>query len=180
MAASHVRIMRDIKKLMTEGLAQVIKTPDPLIIYIVFTVSEPPTSPYFGQRHILRVKFQYGRDDDVFTFPFSPPLCTFITPIWHCNISIKGIICLNILEQTNWRPQMSLTTIVRSIIQLLEIPNPNSALNSNAAINIESDIHKQKIVTYYETQLPTINDHFKKMIDNFAPSELGTTDFILT
>ena len=41
-------------------------------------------------------------------YPFAPPACRFITPVYHPNIDEKGRICLSILERETWSPAWSL------------------------------------------------------------------------
>lgn len=61
-----------------------------------------------------------GPDDSCFTggffelrvmipneYPFKPPTVTFITPVFHCNVSQCGSICLDILKD-KWSAALSL------------------------------------------------------------------------
>lgn len=55
----------------------------------------PADSPYEGAclQLDIRIPDQY---------PFSPPVCKFVTRIWHPNISSQtGTICLDVLKE-NW------------------------------------------------------------------------------
>jgi ubiquitin-conjugating enzyme E2 D/E len=65
-------------------------------------------------------------------YPFEPPLCKFITKIFHPNINTSGVICLDLLKG-NWIPSLSVAKLIMSIISLLTDPNPHSPLNGEAA-----------------------------------------------
>ena len=56
-------------------------------------------------------------------YPFKPPKVTFVTRIYHCNISPQGDICLDILKD-NWSAALSVSQVLLSICSLLTDPNP--------------------------------------------------------
>lgn len=58
-----------------------------------------------------------------FSGSFSAPKVTFVTRIYHMNISDKGNICIDILKQ-NWSPALSLFKVMLSLSSLLTDPNP--------------------------------------------------------
>lgn len=101
---------------------------DPHIWYFEFTVQD---GTYNGQVHIVEIKLVYGSKSE-YIYPANPPLCTFVTPIWHPNISIKeGIICLDTLKD-KWSPTTRTSSIISAILLLLETPEPSSPLNGSA------------------------------------------------
>lgn len=65
------------------------------------------------------------------TYPFSPPVVTFETRIFHPNISENGDICLDILKYY-WSPSYTIMKVLLSIQSLLADPNPEDPLNSDA------------------------------------------------
>ena len=60
-----------------------------------------PTTPYEGG--VFAVGFTIPDD-----YPFAPPACRFITPVYHPNIDEKGQICLSIFERESWNPVWTL------------------------------------------------------------------------
>jgi ubiquitin-conjugating enzyme (huntingtin interacting protein 2) len=89
-------------------------------------------------------------------YPIVPPIMKFQNKIYHPNISKEGVICLDVLKD-QWRPVYTLRTILMSIISLLSDPNPDSALNCDAAKNYiksKESLKEQKIyynlITDYE------------------------------
>ena len=75
---------------------------------------------------IFFIEFQIPRK-----YPFEPPKIRFKTPIWHVNI-FKEKVCVGILGK-EWSPAYSLVQVVETIRFLLNSPNPEDPLNSNAS-----------------------------------------------
>lgn len=96
---------------------------------------------YTGQKHIIEVKLIYGHSPYIYVYPMCAPKCTFITPIWHPNISDKGTICLDVLKD-NWSPSMYTATILSALKLLLEEPDPTSPQNPDAANMMLKDSKK--------------------------------------
>ena len=64
-------------------------------------------------------------------YPFEPPRCRFVTPVYHPNIDSGGRICLDTLKSPpggSWSPAVSLPSLLLSIRSLLASPNPDDGL----------------------------------------------------
>jgi ubiquitin-protein ligase len=116
--------------------------------YFQFTITD---GPYMGQKHIIEVKLVYGRDPSTYVYPMSAPMCSFVTPIWHPNISYKGTICLDVLKD-NWSPSMYTGTIISALKILLLNPEPSSPQNPKAAemMTTQPEKYKKYIHEFYE------------------------------
>ena len=84
------------------------------------TIAGPKDSPYEGGLFFISINFP----DE---YPFKPPKLVFTTPIFHCNISSTGEICLDILKD-QWSPALTISKVLLSLCSLLTDPNPNDPL----------------------------------------------------
>jgi len=66
------------------------------------------------------------------SYPFTPPKVSFLTKIWHPNISKSGRVCVGILGK-DWTPSLNLVGVIETIRNLLNYPNPHDPLNKEAA-----------------------------------------------
>lgn len=91
-----------------------------------------PIGVFKGQSHVITFKTSYGKNIK-YQYPFSPPMITFNTKIYHPNISVNGGVCLDILkDKTKWMPTYDFVQVIKNIILLLLTPNPASPLNAIA------------------------------------------------
>lgn len=74
----------------------------------------------------------------VFTFkvgpnyPHEPPKVKCETQVYHPNIDQQGNVCLNILRE-DWKPVLTINSIVYGLQYLFLEPNPEDPLNKEAA-----------------------------------------------
>jgi len=77
-------------------------------------------SPFAGGVFVLNVILPDN-------YPFSPPKITFETPIYHCNVSDSGGICLDILRDS-WNPALSVPKCLEAIRVMMANPDTDNAL----------------------------------------------------
>jgi len=107
-------------------------------------LSGPADTPFAGG--LFRIKLVFGSD-----YPQSSPKGWFLTRIFHPNMNYKtGEICLSTLKK-DWNPKLGLRHALIAIRCLLIEPNPESALNEDAAKlmldNYADYFHRAKIMT---------------------------------
>jgi len=79
-------------------------------------------------------------------YPMSPPELRFISDFWHPNVFTNGKVCMSILHppgedamsgelaEERWLPTQSVTTIILSMLSLLNDPNCASPANVDASV----------------------------------------------
>ncbi|GKZ91318.1 ubiquitin-conjugating enzyme E2 1 [Aspergillus niger] len=81
---------------------------------IIGTIAGPVGSPYEGGIFHIHIRIPA-------LYPDLPPICTFMTKIWHPNVGPYGEVCLNIL-QDEWSQALSVRTVLLSISAMLGDP----------------------------------------------------------
>ncbi|CAD7926787.1 unnamed protein product [Amoebophrya sp. A120] len=93
----------------------------------------PDRTPYAKAIFYLHCDF-VNRTSGESKYPFEPPKLQFATPIFHPNVSQRGKICLNTLnEKTEWSPMMDLSMLCVAVSVLLQQPNCEDPLNTHAS-----------------------------------------------
>ena len=90
------------------------------------TIIGPKDTPYEGGVFHLDVTFPQD-------FPFKATKIKFATKVYHCNVSDKGGICLDLLSNAYWSPALNLWKLLFSIRLLLIEPNLEDFLIPNIA-----------------------------------------------
>ncbi|EGN95458.1 hypothetical protein SERLA73DRAFT_142159 [Serpula lacrymans var. lacrymans S7.3] len=86
-------------------------------------------------------------------FPFKPPNVTFTTKIYHPGINDEGQICVPILRGDEWKPSITLSTVLAVIQEKVNNPSPDDPFEPEIAALMKTD---------KATFLATARDHTKK------------------
>ncbi|CAI2383113.1 unnamed protein product [Moneuplotes crassus] len=89
-------------------------------------------------------------------FPNKPPKCQFSPPLPHPNIYPSGTVCLSILsEDEDWKPSITIPTILKGIQELLDNPNLESPAQLQAFEDYRKDPKKyeENIKKYVEESI---------------------------
>lgn len=65
-------------------------------------------------------------------YPYEAPKVKCKTKVYHPNIDLEGNVCLNILRE-EWKPVLSVQTIIYGLQHLFLYPNADDPLNKEAA-----------------------------------------------
>ncbi|CAD5211496.1 unnamed protein product [Bursaphelenchus okinawaensis] len=82
----------------------------------------PQDPPYSEGK--FKISLEFGPE-----YPFKPPRISFLTPIYHPNVNAKGDVCLTLLAIENWKPAVTLATVISSLISLINNPEPERGLS---------------------------------------------------
>ena len=82
----------------------------------------PAGSPFDGGVFVLNV-------DIPSNYPFGAPKINFETPVYHCNASAAGRLCLELLH-SGWSPTLTLPKAIEAVQILLKTPDTDNALRS--------------------------------------------------
>eukprot|EP00932_Pfiesteria_piscicida_P004815 SRR837773.14723.p1 GENE.SRR837773.14723~~SRR837773.14723.p1 ORF type:complete len:394 (+),score=190.18 SRR837773.14723:57-1184(+) len=148
-ANSAKRLLAELKK-VTSGEAysksgagiHIFPAGDSLNFWRVL-MEGPAGSPFEGGVFALTV---VAPDD----YPFKAPNITFETPIYHCNVSDSGKICLDVIQE-RWAPSCSIPQALEAIRQMLLQPNTDDALRQwIAELTIAHEASKGADTRYFD------------------------------
>ena len=119
---AHKRLKKEIKEIRENPPANCSAGPidDTNIFKWSATIIGPTDTPY--ENGVFKLLIHYPTD-----YPFKPPKISFVTKIYHPNISASGAICLDILKN-QWSPALNTSQVLLSLCSLLDDPNPDDPL----------------------------------------------------
>lgn len=122
--AGHIRVQKDVNELDIPPSIEVKfpKTDD----LMHFNLSLSPEEGYYKTGTF---SFTVAVPED---YPHKPPKVKCNTLIYHPNIDLDGNVCLNILR-TDWKPVLTLSSVLYGLQLLFLEPNPDDPLNKEAA-----------------------------------------------
>lgn len=129
-SSAYLRLTKDIHDLSPPENSEV-DFPDPDDIYH-FKYTVTPDEGFYKE---IKVVFEFEFPE---TYPYEPPKVKCLTEIYHPNIDVEGNVCLNILRQ-DWRPVLSINSILYGLHFLLTEPNADDPLNEVAANELRYD-----------------------------------------
>jgi ubiquitin-protein ligase len=71
-------------------------------------------------------------------YPFKAPRVRFVTPIYHCNISVDGMICLSLLQE--WSPALSIRKALEAVRALVMSPDGHNPLDAYKGALYKDDL----------------------------------------
>ncbi|CAN8019197.1 unnamed protein product, partial [Ixodes persulcatus] len=123
-SAAQLRITKDINELNLPKTCQ-MEFPDPDDLLSFKLVICPDEGFYRGGRFVFSFRVSAN-------YPHEPPKVKCETMVYHPNIDLDGNVCLNILRE-DWKPVLTINSIVYGLQYLFLEPNPEDPLNKDAA-----------------------------------------------
>ena len=123
---------------------------------LIGVLEGPPNTPYENGYFLFEMYFPSD-------FSFVPPKFTFITKIFHPNISEMGNTSIDILGD-KWSPVLKhLNIIIYSVQSLLDDPNPDDFVNEEAAKLYKKD---RNAYDKYVREYTSIYANYSKFLDD--------------
>ncbi|CAG2110121.1 unnamed protein product [Medioppia subpectinata] len=122
--AAQIRITKDINELTLPK--NCVMVPDPEGDLLNFKIIICPDEGFYkGGKFSFSFKVSQN-------YPHEPPKVKCETRVYHPNIDLEGNVCLNILRE-DWKPVLTINSIVYGLQYLFLEPNPEDPLNKEAA-----------------------------------------------
>ncbi|KAG4300623.1 hypothetical protein PCK1_003052 [Pneumocystis canis] len=130
-SAAQIRAQKDITELLlpTTMKLEFPNTDDFLNFYLMID----PDEEGFYKGGSFRFKFNID-----INYPYNPPKVKCMQKVYHPNIDLDGNVCLNILRE-DWKPVLSLSTIMFGLQYLFLDPNTEDPLNKVAADDLRNN-----------------------------------------
>ncbi|MEW5300521.1 MAG: hypothetical protein WDW38_009258 [Sanguina aurantia] len=159
MSAGELRIQKDMAELNLPPNIT-IAFPDGKTSYMHFIISIRPDE---GMYRSGKFTFDFTIGPG---YPHDAPKVLCMTKVYHPNIDLEGKICLNILRE-DWKPVLSISSIVYGLQFLFLDPNPEDPLNKEAAQQFHDNPRQ------FEVQVQRSIHHGHHISGSFFPACLA-------
>jgi ubiquitin-conjugating enzyme E2 D/E len=134
MALKHIQ--KELQEISRDPLGNCSAHPEGQdLFHWTGTILGPPDTPYEDGVFFVDIAFP--------DYPFKPPRIIFKTRVYHPNISLKGVISLDILRD-KWAPALTISKVLLSICSLLNDANADDSLLPDIALQYKTDIEAFK------------------------------------
>lgn len=124
-SAGELRVQKDIGELSLAKTTSIFfPNGDNDLLYFEITI-RPAEGYYHGGAFVFSFSISP-------IYPHEAPKVKCKTKVYHPNIDLEGNVCLNILRE-DWKPVLSINSIIDGLHVLLSEPNPDDPLNHEAA-----------------------------------------------
>lgn len=130
-SAGELRVQKDISELNLPSTMK-IAFPEGKDNLLKFEITIRPDEGYY-----LGGTFVFSFDIQP-SYPHEAPKVKCKTKVYHPNIDLEGNVCLNILRE-DWKPVLSINSIIYGLQFLFLDPNPDDPLNHEAAEVLRSN-----------------------------------------
>mmetsp|Transcript_38748 Transcript_38748/g.74255 ORF Transcript_38748/g.74255 Transcript_38748/m.74255 type:complete len:182 (+) Transcript_38748:96-641(+) len=130
-SAGELRLQKDLSELNLSK-STTIEFPNGKDKLLHFLVTLKPDE---GYHRGARIKFSFDVSP---VYPHEAPKVKCRTKVYHPNIDLEGNVCLNILRE-DWKPVLSINSIIYGLQFLFLDPNPDDPLNKEAAQVLRTD-----------------------------------------
>eukprot|EP00754_Rhynchopus_humris_P045123 Rhum_TRINITY_DN4614_c0_g1::Rhum_TRINITY_DN4614_c0_g1_i1::g.15074::m.15074/K10579/UBE2M, UBC12; ubiquitin-conjugating enzyme E2 M len=135
-ASADIRVVKDLGEVDLTGSKTTLEQPDKENMRELLLTLRPSDGFYEGGMFRFRVIIPHD-------YPHNPPKVLYDLKanehkIFHPNIDEDGKVCLNILR-AEWRPVLTLKSVVFGMELLFSEPNPDDPLNKKAAKVLRED-----------------------------------------
>eukprot|EP00236_Picocystis_salinarum_P005309 CAMPEP_0113925870 /NCGR_PEP_ID=MMETSP1159-20121227/3445_1 /TAXON_ID=88271 /ORGANISM="Picocystis salinarum" /LENGTH=182 /DNA_ID=CAMNT_0000926211 /DNA_START=168 /DNA_END=716 /DNA_ORIENTATION=- /assembly_acc=CAM_ASM_000767 len=124
-SAGELRLQKDISELNLPKTVSIV-FPDGRDKLLNFQIHIQPDEGYYRGGNFV---FSFAVPS---VYPHEAPKVKCLTKVYHPNIDLEGNVCLNILRE-DWKPVLSINSIVYGLQYLFLDPNPEDPLNQDAA-----------------------------------------------
>eukprot|EP01084_Bolivina_argentea_P164464 285939_1 len=142
------RLARELREFENNPLPNVSIGPvDDDMFHWQATLLGPDDTPYKDGVFFLDIHIPQD-------YPFKSPRIKFVTPIYHCDINARGMISLDIINDS-WNPAVTMRKAINSVLSLLSDQNPH-------------DPEMPNIAKLYKTNRQLFNKHANDMAVKYA------------